>query len=206
MKLVSFRVQTPVGSFVRAGALLGHRVIDLNMACARLLADQHEAQPARLAHAMVPATMLELLEGGASAMARARQALEHAISIGEVARGPEGETILYRPEQVRLLAPLPNPTSLRDFIAFEEHIAATSKKRGQSIPPEWYKAPVYYKGNHRTIIGPEEDLQWPLETTKLDYELELEVLLRSDNCPVIALVIDRRLVPFRRSEEHTSEL
>src|SRR2546427_12550275 len=64
MKLVSFRVQTPVGSFVRAGALHGHRVIDLNMACARLLADQHEAQPARLANAMVPATMLELLEGG----------------------------------------------------------------------------------------------------------------------------------------------
>src|SRR2546422_10100122 len=25
------------------------------------------------------------------------------------------------------------------------------------------------------------------------------VLLRSDNCPVIALVIDRRLVPFRRN-------
>ena len=60
-----------------------------------------------------------------------------------------------------------------DFIAFEAHIAATSKKRGQPIPPEWYKAPVYYKGNHRTIIGPDQDLPWPLETAKLDYELEL---------------------------------
>src|SRR5256712_9174523 len=177
MKLVSFRVQTPVGSFVRAGALHGHRVIDLNMACARLLADQHEARPARLANAMVPARMLELMEGGASAMARAGQALEHAISLGEAARGPEGETIVYRPEQVRDLAPLPNPTSLRDFIAFEEHIAATSKKRGQSIPPEWNKAPVDSKGDHRTIIGPEEDLQWPLETTKLDYELELACVI-----------------------------
>src|SRR5207244_7785569 len=64
MKLVSFRVQTPVGSFVRVGALHGHSIVDLNMACTRLLADQGEAQPARLAHAMVPATMLELLEGG----------------------------------------------------------------------------------------------------------------------------------------------
>src|SRR5438132_14263032 len=105
MKLVSFRVKTPVGSFVRTGALHGRSIVDLNMACARLLADQHEAQPARLASAMVPATMLELLEGGPSAMARARQALEHAISLGEAARGTEGETILYRPEQVRLLAP-----------------------------------------------------------------------------------------------------
>src|SRR5207245_7401354 len=177
MKLGSFLGQTPVGSFVRAGSLPCPRTADLNMACARLLADQHEAQPARLASAMVPATMIELLEGGPSAMARARQALEHAVSLGEAARGPAGETIVYRPEQVRLLAPLPNPTSLRDFIAFEEHIAATSKKRGQPIPPEWYKAPVYYKGNHRTIIGSDEDLPWPLETTKLDYELELACVL-----------------------------
>jgi 2-keto-4-pentenoate hydratase/2-oxohepta-3-ene-1,7-dioic acid hydratase in catechol pathway len=66
---------------------------------------------------------------------------------------------------------------LRDFIAFEGHIAATSKKRGQLIPPEWYKAPVYYKGNHRTIIGQDEDLPWPLETTKLDFELELACVI-----------------------------
>jgi 2-keto-4-pentenoate hydratase/2-oxohepta-3-ene-1,7-dioic acid hydratase in catechol pathway len=177
MKLVSVRVQTPVGGFVRAGALHGDRIVDLNMACARSLTDRQEAQPGRLANAMVPATMLELLEGGPPAMARARQAFEHAISLGEATRGPEGETIFYRPEQVRFLAPLPNPPSLRDFIAFEEHIAATSKKRGQPIPPEWYKAPVYYKGNHRTIIGPEEDLFWPLETTKLDYELELACII-----------------------------
>src|SRR5437879_3631673 len=177
MKLVSFRVQTPVGSFVRAGALHGHSIIDLNMACARLLADQREAQPARLAAAMVPATMLELLEGGPSAMARARRAFEHAVSLGEAARGPAGETIVYRPEQVLITAPLLNPSSLRDFIAFEEHIAATSKKRGQPIPPEWYKVPVYYKWNHRHIIGPDEDLPWPLETTKLDYELELACVI-----------------------------
>src|SRR5207247_3914190 len=122
---------------------------------------------------MAPARMLERLDGGPSARARARQAFEHAVSLGEAARGPAGETIVYRPEQVRLLAPLPNPPSLRDFIAFEEHIAATSKKRGQSIPPEWYKAPVYYKGNHRTIIGSDEDLPRPLESTKLDSELAI---------------------------------
>src|SRR5438128_12405304 len=110
MKLVSFRVRTPVGSFVRAGALHGHSIIDLNMACARLLADQREAQPARLAHAMVPATMLELLEGGPSAMARARQAFEHAVSLGEAARGPAGQPMREPPRHVALLPPLPDPT------------------------------------------------------------------------------------------------
>ena len=177
MKLVSFRVQTPVGAFIRAGALSGERVVDLNMAYGRLLADQHEPQPYRLANAAVPATMLELLEGGASALGRAREAFDYAKRLGDSVRGPEGECVVYSGENIRMVAPLPNPTSLRDFIAFEEHIAATSKKRGQAIPPEWYKAPVYYKGNHRTIIGPNEDLRWPLNTTKLDYELELACII-----------------------------
>lgn len=110
-------------------------------------------------------------------MQAARDALAFATSRGDKLQGPEGEIVFHARSAVRVLAPLPNPTSLRDFIAFEDHIAATSKRRGQSIPPEWYKVPVYYKGNHRTIIGPDEDLPWPLETTKLDYELELACVI-----------------------------
>ncbi|MGH7229884.1 MAG: fumarylacetoacetate hydrolase family protein [Nitrospiraceae bacterium] len=177
MKLVSFFIRTPIGNFVRVGALHAQSIIDLNMAYARMLADQQEAQPYRLANAVVPSTMLELLEGGPSAMAAARLAFDYAVPFDASVTGPAGETIIYSNADVRLVAPLPNPTSLRDFIAFEQHIAATSKKRGQAIPPEWYKAPVYYKGNHRTIIGPDEDLPWPLETTKLDYELELACVI-----------------------------
>jgi 2-keto-4-pentenoate hydratase/2-oxohepta-3-ene-1,7-dioic acid hydratase in catechol pathway len=180
MKLVSFRIQTPVGRFTRVGAVHGTKVIDLNMAYARMLADDNEAQPYRLADAAVPSTMLGLLEGGPSAMTRAREALDYAKRNAEL-RGPDGETIVYingmAPEHIRLIAPLPDPPSLRDFIAFEDHIAATSKRRGQPIPAEWYKFPVYYKGNHRTIIGPDEELAWPLETTKLDYELELACII-----------------------------
>jgi 2-keto-4-pentenoate hydratase/2-oxohepta-3-ene-1,7-dioic acid hydratase in catechol pathway len=183
MKLVSFQVSTPLGPVVRVGAIHGSGIVDLNMAHVRLLADADEAQPYRLAQAQVPPTMLEFLEGGPSTMSAARHALEH-VSRGGDLQGPQGETIFYtagesagRISGVRLLAPIPNPPSLRDFIAFEDHIAATSKKRGQPIPPEWYKAPVYYKGNHRTIIGPDENLPWPLETTKLDYELELACVI-----------------------------
>jgi len=120
---------------------------------------------------------LEFLEGGPSTLAATRLALDYAVMLGPTSKGPAGETIFYQSANVRITAPLLNPSSLRDFIAFEDHIAATSKKRGQPIPPEWYKAPVYYKGNHRTIIGPDEDLPWPLETTKLDYELELACVI-----------------------------
>ncbi len=180
MKLVTFSVKTPVGTFQRAGALhgdAGERIVDLNMAYAALLVDRQKAQPYRLAQAIVPPTMLELLEGGPSSMEAAREAFQSASTQADRVQGPEGETVVYDRQTVRLLAPLPNPTSLRDFIAFEDHIAATSKRRGQPIPPEWYKAPVYYKGNHRTILGPDADLLWPLETKKLDYELELACVI-----------------------------
>ncbi|HKT33424.1 MAG TPA: fumarylacetoacetate hydrolase family protein [Nitrospira sp.] len=177
MKLVTFVISTPLGPFSRVGALHGPYVVDLNMAYVRWLADQGEAQPRRLADAQVPSSMLAFLEGGASTMAAARRSLDYVNSINPHVKGPNAESIVHALTAVKLAAPLPNPSSLRDFIAFEEHIAATSKKRGQPIPPEWYKFPVYYKGNHRTIIGPEEPLPWPLGTTKLDYELELACII-----------------------------
>ena len=153
MRLVSFRVTTPVGTFVRVGAMHDQSFVDVNMAYARWLADQREAQPHRLANAQVPATMLEFLEGGPSTMAAARRAIDYAVMLGPSSQGPVGETIFYQSANVRVAAPLPNPPSLRDFIAFEGHIAATSKKRGQPIPPEWYKAPVYYKGITGPLLG-----------------------------------------------------
>jgi 2-keto-4-pentenoate hydratase/2-oxohepta-3-ene-1,7-dioic acid hydratase in catechol pathway len=177
MKLVTVQIGTPLGPVFRVGALHADHVIDLNMAYVRWLSDQGEAQPHRLADAQVPASMLTFLEGGASTMAAARRALDYVQSIGLSAQGPRSETIVHPLTTVRMAAPLPNPPSLRDFIAFEDHIAATSKKRGQPIPPEWYKFPVYYKGNHRTIIGPDEALPWPLDTAKLDYELELACVI-----------------------------
>jgi len=177
MKLVSFLVTTPLGTFARMGAMHGQGLVDLNMAYARWLVDQREPQPRRLADAQVPSTMLEFLEGGCSAMAAARRAMDYVVTLGSSTKGPSDEEVFYKAGDVRIIAPLPNPASLRDFIAFEAHIAATSQKRGQPIPPEWYKAPVYYKGNHRTIIGPDEDLLWPLNSTKLDYELEMACVI-----------------------------
>jgi 2-keto-4-pentenoate hydratase/2-oxohepta-3-ene-1,7-dioic acid hydratase in catechol pathway len=192
MKLVTFRIETPLGVFSRVGVLKGDRVVDLNLAYARWLADQGETQPRRLADAQVPSDMVAFLEGGPSAMAAARRAVDHMATLGPAPQGPSGETIMHCLDAVRLAAPVPNPTSLRDFIAFEDHIAATSKKRGQPIPPEWYKFPVYYKGNHRTIIGPDAALAWPLDTGKLDYELE------------VACVIGRqgRDIPERQADEY----
>jgi 2-keto-4-pentenoate hydratase/2-oxohepta-3-ene-1,7-dioic acid hydratase in catechol pathway len=63
--------------------------------------------------------------------------------------------------------------SLRDFIAFEQHIKTVRSKRGAEVPPAWYELPAYYKGNYRTLLGHQQPLFWPRYTEKLDYELEL---------------------------------
>ncbi len=71
-----------------------------------------------------------------------------------------------------LLAPL-KPASLRDFLAFEDHAKGGAARRNEELNPAWYRTPVFYKGNHRSIVGPGEDVVWPSFTEKLDFELEL---------------------------------
>ena len=78
----------------------------------------------------------------------------------------------------RLLAPL-RPASLRDFLAFEDHAKGGARRRNEELNPAWYESPVYYKGNHRSIVGPDTEVTWPSFTEKLDFELELACVLGS---------------------------
>jgi 2-keto-4-pentenoate hydratase/2-oxohepta-3-ene-1,7-dioic acid hydratase in catechol pathway len=77
---------------------------------------------------------------------------------------------------VELLAPLA-PASLRDFLAFEDHVQRGAERRGTTVPDYWYEAPVYYKGNHRAVIGPDEECPWPSYGQHLDFELELALVM-----------------------------
>lgn len=92
-----------------------------------------------------------------------------------IARSAPEETTL--PEDVRWLCPLDRAGSLRDFLAFEDHVKRGAQRRGGDVPSYWYEAPVYYKGNHRTLIGPNDDCLWPAYTEKLDFELELAMVV-----------------------------
>ena len=76
----------------------------------------------------------------------------------------------------RLLAPL-RPRSLRDFLAFEDHMKAALSRLGREIPAEWYEVPAYYKGMPDTVIGPEAEIPWPAWTDRLDHELELAAVI-----------------------------
>jgi fumarylacetoacetate (FAA) hydrolase len=79
-------------------------------------------------------------------------------------------------DEVRLVAPLPRPNSLRDFYAFEQHVATANRNRGRDVPPAWYEMPVFYFGNHNAIYGPGADIPMP-RSKALDYELEVACVI-----------------------------
>src|SRR4051794_30992355 len=46
--------------------------------------------------------------------------------------------------EAQLLPPVLEPPSIRDFYAFEAHVAAGYRTRGRDVPRAWYKVPVFY--------------------------------------------------------------
>lgn len=79
--------------------------------------------------------------------------------------------------KTRLLCPLDLVASLKDFLAFEDHVKNGAARRGTEVPEYWYEAPVYYKGNRRAVLGPDEECRWPRYTDYLDFELELAMIV-----------------------------
>jgi len=75
------------------------------------------------------------------------------------------------------------PPSIRDFMAFEEHIGNARRNRGQDVPPVWYEIPVFYFSNPGAVYGDGDDIPKPAETARLDYELELACVIGADGRP-----------------------
>ncbi|MEA2681987.1 MAG: hypothetical protein QOK05_315 [Chloroflexota bacterium] len=127
-----------------------------------------DGQVVDLAHASwgrLPASVQQLLDGG----------LDAATVLDSLALEPR-----LGIDEVRLLAPLPRPVSLRDFMAFEEHVRHTRENRGARVPDAWYQLPVFYFSNHLTVLGPDDPVAAPPGCEQLDFEFE------------VALVIGRR--------------
>jgi len=83
-------------------------------------------------------------------------------------------------ENCELANPIDKIGTYRDFYAHEKHVKKGFEKRGEPVPPAWYEMPVYYKGPTHGFIGPKEEILWPSYSDKLDYELELAVVLGRD--------------------------
>ncbi len=82
-----------------------------------------------------------------------------------------------RIEDLQLLAPVPLPTSCRDGYAFRQHVAAARRNRKVEMIPEFDQYPIFYFTNHHSIQGPGEVKCMPDHLEKLDFELEVAIVI-----------------------------
>ena len=130
-------------------------------------------------------SMLSLIEAGDESLALARSLL---------VQGGYPDAALLPLANVRLLAPLPVPTQIRDASVFPDHIrqAPVGMRRmaarlaGQpepelvpepDVPPVYRDRPIYYLSNRFSVIGPEESVRWPRYSKVMDYEIELAAVI-----------------------------
>ena len=109
-------------------------------------------------------TVLDLVRGG----------LPAALEVGDAAlAGPATPLDL-----VRLLPPLQPPT-VRDFVAFEEHVEGVRKSIDgvSGVVAEWYAAPTFYFTNPYALIGAFDDVAIPPGSQRFDFELEVAVVV-----------------------------
>jgi 2-keto-4-pentenoate hydratase/2-oxohepta-3-ene-1,7-dioic acid hydratase in catechol pathway len=158
------------GSGPRAGVLEGEEVLDAS---------------ALLGAPLTLRDVRALLEHAPDAVDRLRDALGR----GSAPRVPLAS--------VRLRAPILQPPTVRDHIAFEEH--ATGQWTREASGPRmevWSRLPIFYFSNPLRIFGPGEVVPFPAATKQLDYECELAAIVSREGSNILEGDADPYIVGF----------
>jgi 2-keto-4-pentenoate hydratase/2-oxohepta-3-ene-1,7-dioic acid hydratase in catechol pathway len=140
--------------------------VDLRAAHAHQLAKRGATRPAalRIAAAIVPGSLTAALETGD---------LFHEIAAAAISE-PCEETLV--PADAPLMTPV-DPPAYRDFMAFEIHFTAGARRTGKPVADVLYELPVSYMGSVAAMLGPGEEVPWPAYSDKIDFELELGIVI-----------------------------
>lgn len=135
-------------------------------------------------------SMAALIAGGEEAFTLARRDADEYRPGNDHEVPPGGYT---------LLTPLDRPPLMRDWGTMTVHpkfflemrarqraqaspdpVAAleAARKEGQlDLPANWFSMPRFYTANPLNLAGPGQAIEWPAFAQKLDYELELAIVL-----------------------------
>lgn len=123
-----------------------------------------ESAAARLAAALAPGSLTAALDAGPLFFEAAAAAVSEPSDAAVLADG------------VALIAPL-DPPAYRDFMAFETHFRTPYERNGTPVPDVLYELPVSYMGSVQAMLGPDDDVPWPAYSDKIDFELELGIVI-----------------------------
>ena len=165
----------PTGTPYRlAAALPGGHWLDLEPARRRLMRDD-PSLPHNDPLFRVPVTTLDAHLAAGARVEGLRVLVDPITTLD----GPPGtdEDLALDPQGLDFGPPMLRPTSLRDFYAFERHVATMWGRRGQEVPEAWYRLPIFYFGNVSEVRGPGDPVWRPAASSELDYELEIAALI-----------------------------
>jgi fumarylacetoacetate (FAA) hydrolase len=117
---------------------------------------------------LIPNDMATFLEGGQLMMDKAKLVETSILNDSSIATPISN---------FNLLAPVPKPTSCRDGYAFRQHVASARRNRKLDMIAEFDQYPIFYFTNHNAIQGPGEIECMPDHFEKLDFELEVAVVI-----------------------------
>jgi fumarylacetoacetate (FAA) hydrolase len=166
MKLVSYKTE----DIEHLGVFVNGHIYNLN-SCSKLIPDEMNA----------------FLQGGDPLMEKAK-AIHEAIISGEI---QPKEEVFYE-----ILAPVPHPTSCRDGYAFRQHVAAARRNRKVEMIAEFDQYPIFYFTNHNAIQGPGEIPCMPDHFQKLDFELEVAVVIGKKGRNIAAAEADEYIAGY----------
>src|SRR5688572_10382202 len=154
MKIVTYLV----GSKERTGLFLNGNIYNLKDNAGALL------------NTDLPDDMASFLKSGEKAMETARR-VQKAVA------DEPGKALRAGSSENDLLAPVPHPTSCRDGYAFRQHVEAARRNRKAPMIPEFDQYPIFYFTNHHSIQGPGNIQCMPDHFEKLDFELEVAIVI-----------------------------
>ena len=154
----------------REGGAIPDRWLDLEEARQGLVVeDPRRAHNSRLFRQ--PLTTLD------EHLARGLRVAELAEIIEGYAAAADDNEAIFEAADLVFGPPVLQPTSLRDFYAFEGHVKTMWERRGGTVPEAWYRLPIFYFSNVSEIRGPADPVWRPAASQELDYELEVAALI-----------------------------
>lgn len=137
-------------------------------------------------------SMLAFLQAGAEAQYK-------AYVVQDFVASQEPKDAMMPVSATTFLSPVPVPESIRDAMAFEEHIINSIRTVGMGpfaavdetierwfgrrrslaylLNKAWYERPLYYKSNRFSVVGHGAVVRMPAYTQAFDYELEWGVII-----------------------------
>ncbi|MCX6145746.1 MAG: fumarylacetoacetate hydrolase family protein [Candidatus Kapabacteria bacterium] len=108
----------------------------------------------------------------------------------------KNDNLIGESQIIKMLAPVPHPTSCRDGYAFRQHVASARRNRGVDMIAEFDQYPIFYFTNHNAVFG-EGDISIEKDhLEKLDFELEWAVVIGKKGKNVSSKDADKYIAGF----------